>query len=139
VALLQAGRSITWIAWWTLSTVAARVIIVWLYNNTNMSVFIATLFHMTINVTWQVFPVNGSYYDPRITGLVTALVAVVVVLFWGPRGLTRRIPPQEEFGHRPYRSSVNPARPGSFFWYRWPLLFTQGHERAGRPVRRGLA
>jgi len=73
----------------SLFTVAARIIIVWLYNNTNMSIFIAALFHMTINVSWQLFPVNGSYYDPRITGLVTALVAVAVVLVWGPRTLTR--------------------------------------------------
>ena len=92
VPLFQANRSITWIAWWTLFTVAARIIIVWLNNNTNMSIFIAALFHMTINVTWQLFPVNSSYYDPRITGLITALVAAVVVLVWGPRTLTRALP-----------------------------------------------
>lgn len=34
VPLLQAGRSLIWIAWWCLYTVAARVLIVWLYNNT---------------------------------------------------------------------------------------------------------
>ena len=31
-----------------------------------------------INVTWQLFPVNGSYYDPRVTSVITAAVAVVV-------------------------------------------------------------
>lgn len=88
-ALIEEHHSAMWIAWWSLGTVAARVIIVWLYNNTGRSVVAATLFHMTINVTWQLFPVQGSYYDPRVTGIITALVAVIVVVIWGPRTLTR--------------------------------------------------
>jgi uncharacterized protein len=67
--------------------VAARVIIVWLYNNTGKSVFVAALFHTMINLTWQMFPINGSYYDPRVIGLITAIVAVVVVIVWRPRTL----------------------------------------------------
>ena len=89
VPLLQVPRSPVFIAWWSLGTVAARVIIVWLYNNTGRSVFIAALFHSMMNLTWQMFPINGSYYDPRVTGLITAIVAAVVVTVWGPRTLTR--------------------------------------------------
>ena len=66
---------------------ANRVLITWLYNNTGGSVFVAVLFHAMINVTWQLFPINGSYYDPRVTGLITAAVAVIVVIGWGPRTL----------------------------------------------------
>ena len=87
IPLLEAHRSLEFIAWWSLGTVAARVIIVWLYNHTGRSVFIAALFHTMVNLTWQVFPVNGSYYDPRVTGLITAIVAVIIVLMWGPRAL----------------------------------------------------
>jgi uncharacterized protein len=89
IPLLQVPRSLVFIAWWSLGTVASRVIIVWLYNNTGKSVFIATLFHTMINLTWQVFPINGSYYDPRVTGLITTIVAVFVVMVWGPLTLTR--------------------------------------------------
>ncbi len=89
VALVQAHRSVEWIAWWSLGTLSVRVIIVWLYNNTGKSVFIAALFHMMINVSWQLFPTNGSYYDPRSTGLILAAVAAVVVVGWGPRTLVR--------------------------------------------------
>ena len=89
VPLLQVPRSPVFIAWWSLGTVAARVIIVWLYNNTGRSVFIAALFHSMMNLTWQMFPINGSYYDPRVTGMITAIVAAVVVMVWGPRTLTR--------------------------------------------------
>ena len=90
VALLQAHRSLVWIAWWSLWTVALRVIIVWLYNNTGKSVFAAALFHTTINVAWQLFPIQGSFFDPRVTGAITALVAGTVVVVWGPRTLARR-------------------------------------------------
>jgi membrane protease YdiL (CAAX protease family) len=89
VPLLEVHRSLAFIAWWSLGTVAARVIIVWLYNNTGRSVFVAALFHTMMNLTWQLFPLNGSYYDPRVTGLITAIVAVVVVIVWGPRTLAR--------------------------------------------------
>lgn len=89
IGLAQAHRSLEWIAWWSLGTVAARTVMVWLYNNTGSSVFVAALFHTTINVTWQLFPTNGSFYDPRVTGLITALVAVIIIAVWGPRTLAR--------------------------------------------------
>ncbi|MFI4974709.1 MAG: CPBP family intramembrane glutamic endopeptidase [Caulobacterales bacterium] len=90
VALVQVHRSAEWIAWWSLGTVAARVVMVWLYNNTGKSVFAVSLFHMTSNVSWQLFPVSGSYMDPRLDGLLMAAVAVVVVVVWGPRTFTRQ-------------------------------------------------
>jgi uncharacterized protein len=89
IPLLSVQRSLAWITWWSLGTVALRVIITWLYNNNGRSVFIAVLFHAMINVTWQLFPVNGSYYDPCVTGVITAAVAVVVVIVCGPRTLIR--------------------------------------------------
>ncbi len=91
IPLWEAHRSVVFIAWWSLGTVTARVIITWLYNNTGRSVFVAALFHTMINLTWQLFPVNGSYayYDPRVAGLLTLAVAVVVVIVWGPRTLVR--------------------------------------------------
>jgi len=79
VPLLQAGRAPTWIAWWSLGTVATRVLHTWLFNNTGKSVFGAALFHAMSNVSWQMFPNQGSHYDPRVTGTIVALIAVVIV------------------------------------------------------------
>ncbi len=87
VPLVQVHRSPAWIAWWCLGTVAARVLMVWLYNNTGKSVFAMAVFHTTINVTWQLFPIHGSYFDPRVNGVIMAIAAVVVVTVWGPRTL----------------------------------------------------
>jgi hypothetical protein len=84
--LVQAHRSPAWIAWWCLGTVAQRVLIVWLYNNTGKSVFAAALFHAVSNVSTLLFP---EYYDPRITGLITAFAVAIVTVVWGPRTLTR--------------------------------------------------
>lgn len=67
-----------------------RVIIVWLYNNMGKSVFAGALFHTTINVTWQLFPIQGSFFEPRVTGAITALVAAAVAVLWGPRTLAQR-------------------------------------------------
>ena len=87
VPFLQAHRSPGWIAWQCLFTVALRVLLVWVYNNTGKSVFAATLLHAMGNVSVFLFPVYGSYYDPRITGLITALVAAGVAAGFGARTL----------------------------------------------------
>jgi hypothetical protein len=42
-----------------------------------------------LNVSWQLFPINGSYYDPRITAVLVTTVAGVVTLIWGPQTLAR--------------------------------------------------
>jgi uncharacterized protein len=89
LSLAQVGRSPVWIAWWSLYTVALRVIIVWLYNNSGRSVLAAVLLHMTGNLTWQLFPINGSYYDIRITGVLTALAAAIVLIAWRRRAVAR--------------------------------------------------
>ena len=58
-----------------------------LCNNTGKSVFAVALFHTMLNISWQLLPINGSYYDPRITALIVALAAVFVVFTWGPQTL----------------------------------------------------
>jgi membrane protease YdiL (CAAX protease family) len=88
--LVQAGRHADWIAWWALGTVGSRVVMVWLYHNTNGSVFGAALYHAMINLCWQLFPNSGLHYDPRITSMLVVTVAVGVTAWPDPR--TRRGP-----------------------------------------------
>jgi uncharacterized protein len=84
-ALIQVGRSIEWIAWWSLGTVSARVIMVWLYNWTGASVFAVALYHALSNLCWQLYPVGGSYFDPRISGLITFGLALLLTVASGSR------------------------------------------------------
>ncbi len=86
VPLMQANRSPEWIAWWCLGTVATRVLMVWLYNNSGKSVFATALYHAIENLCWQLFP---AYYDPQITSLVVAFAVGVVIVIWGPKTLAQ--------------------------------------------------
>jgi membrane protease YdiL (CAAX protease family) len=51
IPLIEVGRSIEWIAWWSLGTVAARLIMVWLYNHVGQSVFAMVLYHASSNLS----------------------------------------------------------------------------------------
>lgn len=74
-------RAPAWIVWWCLYAMAFRILVVWLFNNTGGSVFAVALFHATLNLSFVLFPVNGSHLDMRIAGLVmTGAAAVVVVM-----------------------------------------------------------
>ena len=87
--LLLMGRSPTWIAWWCLYALTFRIFTVWLYNNTGRSVFAVALFHATLNMAYVLFPVYGSHFDMRLAGIVMAGAALLVIVFWGPKTLTR--------------------------------------------------
>ena len=89
IPYMQAQRSAAWIGGAILFTVATRILMVWLYNNTGGSVFGAALFHAMLNVSWFVFPIYGSYLDPRIGALVAIFLAAFVTALWGPRTLAR--------------------------------------------------
>lgn len=80
IPLLQVERSMVWIAWWGLGTVSYRVIMVWLFDKTGKSVFAVAIFHAMINLCWQLFPNQGSYYDPQITGIIAAIFALAISL-----------------------------------------------------------
>jgi membrane protease YdiL (CAAX protease family) len=80
IPLAQVDRSLEWIAWWSLGTLSLRTIMVWLYAHAGDSVFAAAVFHAMINLSWQLFPINGSFYDPRIFSLVTLALGVLLAI-----------------------------------------------------------
>lgn len=79
--LVQAGHSWDWIAWWSVWTVSARLVMVWLYNWAGMSVTAVALYHATSNLCWQLYPISGSYFDPRVSGLITLALAAALTLW----------------------------------------------------------
>ncbi len=85
----QAGRSPEWIFWQCVQTVALRVLLVWIYNNTGRSVFAAALCHASVNVSWFMFPNYSSHYDPRFVGPIMVVAAILVTVLCGSRTLTR--------------------------------------------------
>ncbi|HSJ54543.1 MAG TPA: CPBP family intramembrane glutamic endopeptidase, partial [Anaerolineae bacterium] len=86
---VQAQQAPGWIFWQRVSSVALRVLIVWVYNNTGKSVFAAIALHAVSNAGVYLFPNYGSHYDPFTTGVLIIIAAAVVVFLWGPRTLAR--------------------------------------------------
>lgn len=92
-SIIQQGHNATWIAWGTLGTVAVRVLIVWIYNNTGKSLFACILFHASLNVGRVLFPkddVHSPLVDyPDIHYSTIAMTAVIVVFLWGSKTLSQ--------------------------------------------------
>ena len=80
IPFLQADRSWEWIAWQTLKTVAARVVMVRLYVGSGRSLFAVTVFHALDNVAAFSLPMWGATYDPRLTALAMTGVAAALTL-----------------------------------------------------------
>jgi membrane protease YdiL (CAAX protease family) len=85
VTFVQTGHSASWIVWQSIKTVAMRVVIVWIYNKTGKSVLAANLYHVTDNLSWALFPNFGSHYNPLVTGVLTGVVAGIVIFGWGTK------------------------------------------------------
>jgi hypothetical protein len=68
----------------TLGTIAIRVLIVWIYNNTNASLFACIVFHALYNTGRVLFPhgagLNPLVDHPAIHYSVLAITALVVAL-----------------------------------------------------------
>ena len=72
-----------------LTNMLVTVLLTWVYNNTNKSIFAVMLLHTTFN--WSNFLFTGLFTDlggQIFFGLLIAVV-VVVVTVWGPRKLVR--------------------------------------------------
>lgn len=89
VADLQGTHDLRWITWQRFGGVALRILIAWAYNSTKKSVLAAALLHTMDNVSWQLTPIDGSYYDPAVTAPLTAIAALVVTFLWGSKTLAR--------------------------------------------------
>ncbi len=86
---VQAQHTFTWILWQRLGTIVLRILMVWLYNNTGKSVFAVVLFHDMVNVSEYMFPNYGSHFDPFLALLISAVMAAIIIVVWGPATLAR--------------------------------------------------
>jgi membrane protease YdiL (CAAX protease family) len=101
IPFVQTHNPASWVVWQCLKTIAMRIVIVWIYNNTRKSVFAAILYHTTDDVCWSVFPNGGSYYDPFVTGTLTWLTAGIVTFAWGGKTLAQYRFDSTPFSARP--------------------------------------
>lgn len=85
VPLLQAGRALPWMAWWSVGTLALRVLIAWVDANAGRGTWAAAILHAASNAAWQAVPVHGSHYSPEAHALVLLPVCALVLVGFGPR------------------------------------------------------
>ncbi len=92
-SIIQQGHNAVWIAWGTLGTVAVRVLIVWIYNNTGKSLFACILFHTMLNFGRILFPkdeIHNPLVDyPDIHYSVIAVFALIIGLLWESKNLAK--------------------------------------------------
>ena len=79
VPLLQVGRSMDWIAWWTIGTMSTRLTLVCLYLQAERNVWVPTLFHACGNTCWQAQESLGIPFDPRVHGLAVTVIAALIL------------------------------------------------------------
>ena len=94
-SMLQQGRNLNFFLWGTIGTIAFRTIYVWLYNNTNKSLFACILLHCLYNTGRVLFPADGQNNPlvnyPSIHYSIILIIAVIVTLLWGRKTLSNFI------------------------------------------------
>jgi uncharacterized protein len=92
-SIIQQGHNAVWIAWATLGTVAVRVLIVWIFNNTQKSLFACILFHTMMNLGRPLFPKDETHNPlvdyPDIHYSTIAVVAIIIAFLWDSKTLSR--------------------------------------------------
>jgi uncharacterized protein len=90
-SMIKMGQTSQLIAWGLLATVAFRVITVWIYNNSNCSLFAVVIAHAVGTAARTAFPGGRQGYElggGSISYSVIILAAIFVTALWGPRTLS---------------------------------------------------
>lgn len=90
-SMIKMGQTSQLIAWGLGATVAFRVITVWIYNNSNFSLFSVVIAHAVGTTTRTAYPGGRHGYelgDGSISYAIIILAAIVVTLLWGWRTLS---------------------------------------------------
>jgi hypothetical protein len=74
------GHSIAWVAGQALATVVMRLVMGWIYAYGGRSLCLAIAFHAMIDMSFALFPNNGSHYDPPVVAAVVIIMAVLVAV-----------------------------------------------------------
>lgn len=76
------GRTFNWILLQSISTILLRVIMVWIFNNTNKSVFAMILFHAMINLSPYLLAVDNVNFNPFILTISLLVCTATILIFW---------------------------------------------------------
>lgn len=78
IPLLQGSNGLEWILWQCIVVFVTRLMTVGLYFVSGQSLFVVILFHVMDNVSFAMFPNDGSHYNPMVKAIVLVLVLLVL-------------------------------------------------------------
>lgn len=81
IPYVEMGKPARWILFQCLSTVLLRIVMFWIFNNTNKSIFAMILFHSMINLSPYLLSVHYVNYNPSILLASLIICTVTIVLF----------------------------------------------------------
>lgn len=88
VPYLEMSKTANWIFWQSLSTILFRIVMVWLFNNTNRSVFAVILFHTMINLSPYLLEIDNVNYNPFILAISLLVCSAIILIFWQTNNFT---------------------------------------------------
>jgi membrane protease YdiL (CAAX protease family) len=74
------SQQVIWVAAHGIGVVISRIVMGWIYAYGGRSLFLAITFHAMGNVGYFSFPNNGSHYNPSLTTLVLAGMAILMAI-----------------------------------------------------------
>ncbi len=85
------GTTLFWL--WVVGVFSTSVFMTWIYNNTNRSILGAILIHLIGNYINSLIggdvPVDKLVFGNTVFTLVSLVLVVLIVIFYGPKNLTR--------------------------------------------------
>ncbi|MFZ6770664.1 CPBP family intramembrane glutamic endopeptidase [Undibacterium sp. Di26W] len=90
-SMIKMSQTSQLIAWGLVATLAFRVITVWIYNNSNFSLFAVVIAHAVGTTTRTAFPGGRHGYElgeGSISYFIIILTAIIVTTLWGWRSLS---------------------------------------------------
>ena len=91
-SMIELGQTLPLMVWGTLFTIGIRILIVWLYNNTGKSIFVAILLHAIGNTARSIFPGGRPAFELSNAAIgysIVVIASIIVVFLWGSQTLSQ--------------------------------------------------
>ncbi len=80
IPFIQTGHAASWIVGQCLFSFVSRIMMIQLYALSGRAGAVSLILHATYNLAWQLYPVDGSRYDPWSVFTLSLSVAVLLEL-----------------------------------------------------------
>ncbi|MBN2230361.1 MAG: hypothetical protein JW779_12300 [Candidatus Thorarchaeota archaeon] len=72
------------------NTTTLSIIMTWLYNNNNGSIFTGAAFHVVLNITPSIFPFEQAGFGIYFNMILLLIIAFLIGLYYGPKAAQKQ-------------------------------------------------